>query len=123
MIRSPNDTVDAAVADGVCTITLARPKSLNAIDGDMADALHAVTEAAAEDEAIRCVVIRGAGDHFMAGGDIAVFRSWLDETPDAEERRSRFEAFVHRVHPSIQAIREMPKPPSPPYMARWRGSA
>ncbi len=110
MIRSPNDSVHAAVTDGVCTIVLARPKSLNAIDGDMADALHVVTEAAAADEEVRCVTIRGAGDHFMAGGDIAVFRSWLAEIPDPEERRSRFEAFVHRVHPSIQALREMPKP-------------
>ena len=110
MIRSPNDTVGAAVADGVCTLTLTRPKSLNAIDGDMADALRAVTEAAAADEEVRCVAIRGAGDHFMAGGDIVAFRSWLDEIPDPEERRSRFETFVHRVHPSIEAIRSMPKP-------------
>lgn len=110
MIRSPNDTVVAAVADGVCTITLDRPKSLNAIDGDMADALHVVTGAAAADETVRCVVVRGAGDHFMAGGDIAVFRAWLDEMPDGEERRTRFEAFVHRVHPSVRAIRTMPKP-------------
>ena len=110
MIRSPNDTVDATAADGVCTLTLTRPNSLNAIDGDMADALRVVTEAAAADEEVRCVAIRGAGDHFMAGGDIAVFRSWLDEIPDPEERRSRFEAFVHRVHPSIEAIRSMPKP-------------
>ena len=110
MIRSPNDTVDTAVADDVCTITLARPQSLNALDGNMATALDAVTAAAAEDRAVRCVVIRGAGDHFMAGGDIAAFRSWLAEMPDPEERRARFEAFVHRVHPSIQAIRAMPKP-------------
>ena len=110
MIRSPNDTVDAALADGVCTITLARPQSLNAIDGDMATALQAVTEAAAGDGAIRCVVIRGAGDHFMAGGDIAAFRAWLDEIPDGEDRRAHFESFVHRVHPTVRAIRGMPKP-------------
>ena len=110
MIRSPNDTVDAATADGVCTITLSRPQSLNAIDGDMATALEAVTEAAAADEAVRCVVIRGAGDHFMAGGDIAAFRAWLGEISDSEDRRTHFEAFVHRVHPTVRAIREMPKP-------------
>ena len=79
MIRSPNDTVSIAVADGVCTVTLSRPQSLNAIDGDMAAALHAVTEAAAGDAAVRCVLVRGAGDHFMAGGDIAAFRAWLAE--------------------------------------------
>ncbi len=110
MIRSPNDTVEAAVADGVCRITLSRPRTLNALDADMATALDAVTEAAAADAAVRCVVIRGAGDHFMAGGDLAAFRSLLDEMPDPDTRRSYFEAFVHRVHPTIQSIRSMPKP-------------
>ena len=110
MIRSPNETVDAAVAEGVCTITLSRPQSLNAIDGDMAAALEALTGAAADDEAVRCVVIRGAGDHFMAGGDIAAFRARLAEISDSEDRRTHFEAFVHRVHPTVQAIRRMPKP-------------
>ena len=110
MIRSPNDTVETATADGVCTITLSRPGSLNAIDGDMADALDAVTGAAAADAEIRCVVVRGAGEHFMAGGDIAAFRARLAEIPDAEDRRAHFEAFVHRVHPTVRAIRTMPKP-------------
>ena len=110
MIRSPNDTVDAATAEGVCTITLSRPQSLNAIDGDMATALQAVTEAAAAEAAVRCVVIRGAGDHFMAGGDIAAFGARLAEIPGSDDRRAHFEAFVHRVHPSVHAIRGMPKP-------------
>ena len=110
MIRSPNDTVDAAVAGAVCTITLSRPKSLNALDGDMATALEAVTGATAEAAEIRCVVIRGAGEHFMAGGDIAAFHARLEEIREPEERRRHFEAFVPRVHPTVQAIRTMPKP-------------
>lgn len=110
MIASPNPTVAVAVADAVCTITLDRPERLNAIDRDMAQALAAVTAAAAEDDAIRAVVVRGAGEHFMAGGDLAFFKTWLDEETDRSAQRDRFEGFVREVHPAILALRAMPKP-------------
>ncbi len=110
MISSPNSTVDVQVSDSICTITLNRPERLNAIDRDMSHALAAVTGAAADDATIRAVVVRGAGDHFMAGGDLAFFKSWLDEDADRSRRRDRFEAFVREVHPTIVALREMRKP-------------
>ncbi len=110
MISSPNPTVDVAVSDAICTITLNRPERLNAIDRDMAQALGAVTGAAADDAAIRAVVVRGAGEHFMAGGDLAFFKSWLDEGADRSQQRDRFENFVREVHPTILALRDMRKP-------------
>ncbi len=110
MISSPNSTVDVRVSDGVCTITLDRPERLNAIDRDMAAALAAVTAAVGDDAKIRAVVVRGAGDHFMSGGDLAFFKSWLDEGADRSHQRDRFESFVREVHPTIHALRDMRKP-------------
>ncbi len=110
MISSPNPTVDVQTADGVCTITLNRPERLNAIDRDLAAALVHVTAAAGDDETIRAVVVRGTGDHFMAGGDLAFFKTWLDEDTDRSHQRDRFEGFVREAHPSILALREMRKP-------------
>lgn len=110
MISSPNSTVDVQCLGGVCTITLDRPERLNAIDRDMAAALAAVTAAAGNDETIRAVVIRGAGDNFMAGGDLALFKTWLEEGADRSHQRDRFEGFVREVHPTILALREMRKP-------------
>ncbi len=110
MISSPNSTVVALVSDGICTITLDRPERLNAINRDMAAALGAVTNAIADDETIRAVVVRGAGDSFMAGGDLVFFKAWLDEDADRSRQRDRFEGFVREVHPSILALRGMPKP-------------
>ena len=110
MIESPNPTVEASVDGGVCTLTLNRPDALNALDRDMAAALVAVTRAAGADGGVRAVLIRGAGAHFMAGGDIKTFSGWLAELPDRSERRGRFESFIHEVHPCILAIADMPKP-------------
>lgn len=119
MIESPNETVHVAQSGGVCTITLNRPGALNALDEAMVDALAAVTEAAAQDDTIRAVVVTGAGDHFMAGGDIRAFKGWLDGEPDRRKLAPMMEGFVHRVHPIIRALRSMPKPA----VAAVRGSA
>ena len=44
MASSPNDTLVVETTDAICRITLNRPKSLNAINPDMARALQQVAE-------------------------------------------------------------------------------
>ncbi|TBW56895.1 enoyl-CoA hydratase/isomerase family protein [Marinobacter halodurans] len=51
-------------------LTLNRPDARNAMSLAMVREMAAVFEAIADDAAIRCVVLRGAGGHFCAGGDI-----------------------------------------------------
>jgi 2-(1,2-epoxy-1,2-dihydrophenyl)acetyl-CoA isomerase len=58
-------------AGGVRTITLNRPERLNAIDPELADALPRAIEQAARDDAVRVVVITGAGRGFCSGLDIS----------------------------------------------------
>ena len=118
MTTSPNQTVLAETKDGICTITLNRPEALNALEHDMVAALGAVTGAAREDETVRAVVITGAGDHFMAGGDIKTFKSWVDAEPDKAALGQKIEGFVHTVHPTVRNLREMEKP----VIASVRGS-
>ncbi len=57
----------------VATLTLNRPDALNVLDLAMIDALVARTAEVAADDTLRVVVLRGAGRHFMAGGDIRTF--------------------------------------------------
>ena len=59
------------VSDRVACITLNRPEVLNAFEGTMREELLAALERAADDRAVRCVMITGAGRAFCAGGDIA----------------------------------------------------
>lgn len=111
------ETVLTERADGVVTITLNRPEVLNAINGDMAEELFHALATAERDNAVRCLVLRGTGDHFMAGGDLKRFHGELDR--ESEERRRFFERFVYHVHPIIQSMRRMPKP----IVASVRGAA
>ena len=88
----------------IATITLNRPASLNALNGDLARELHAVVTECAADDAIRCVVLNGAGRGFMAGGDIKGFRERLNAPGGPTQ--FLFEPF----HGSISLLRSMPKP-------------
>ncbi len=111
---------DAVLLDsenGVATLTLNRPEALNALNMDMNDVLVERAHEVERDAWVRCVVIRGAGDNFMAGGDLKMFHDTLELEP--AERRARAEAFVHRMHPVVISIRRMPKP----VIASVRGAA
>jgi enoyl-CoA hydratase len=61
-----------ARADGVATVTLDRPKQLNALDAATLRELARAVREIRRDEAIRAVIVTGAGDKaFSAGADIA----------------------------------------------------
>lgn len=61
----------ATTRDGVCTITLDRPDRLNAVNARLADELPAALHGASADDAVRAVVITGAGRGFCAGLDLS----------------------------------------------------
>ena len=62
-------TIEAHVAD----VMLNRADKLNALDVRMFDALGAAADQIAGDRSVRAVVLRGAGDNFCTGIDLAVF--------------------------------------------------
>lgn len=68
---------DAAVLylprDGWAEIVLNRPQRRNAIDGPLADALADALQRAADDRALRAVVLRGAGGALCSGLDLKAF--------------------------------------------------
>src|SRR5690606_5569414 len=71
------------IDDGVATIRFNRPKALNALNVDMAKRFRdIVTEVVARDD-VRIIVLCGNGRAFVAGGDLAYFRSAGDSAPQA----------------------------------------
>lgn len=103
-----NDTVRLEIADSIATVTLNRPAALNALNADMKDALLETVSRVEADPAVRCMVIRGAGESFMAGGDLKSFAE--DFGRDALWRRRRFLEGINNMHPLLFAMRRMPKP-------------
>ena len=59
------------VDDHVCTITLNRPEKRNALSAQLVNELIFALETAGEDDAVRVVVLTGAGKAFCAGGDLS----------------------------------------------------
>jgi 2-(1,2-epoxy-1,2-dihydrophenyl)acetyl-CoA isomerase len=100
-----SDTVLYSVADGVATITLNRPKVMNALDLNMLRDLRAAAGQAARDTTARIVVIRGEGPAFLAGGDVAMFHANLRNDVPALVKEGAAE-----LHHAILALRLAPKP-------------
>ena len=92
----------------IATVTLNRPEVLNAVNATLAGELFHELATLERDAEVRCVILRGSGGHFMAGGDLKTFYGELERDP--EERRRHFELFVGQVHPIVQTLRRMPKP-------------
>src|SRR4030095_9020794 len=63
----PEHLLIETTAEGVRTLTLNRPEKLNAVNLKLADEFPAAVEEASKDDAVRVVVITGAGRGFCAG--------------------------------------------------------
>src|SRR6266404_594751 len=96
------------VKDGIGTVTFNRPAALNALSPQMTDGLIEATARLERDANVRCVVIQGAGEHFMAGGDVKGFHKSLTENRDAHI--AQLEMRVIKAHQTIYQLRRMPKP-------------
>jgi enoyl-CoA hydratase/carnithine racemase len=82
-----------AVADGILTITLHRPDQLNAFTSLMAQELIDAFDRSDADDAVKCVIVTGAGRAFCAGADLgrgAATWSEHERRMQADEAGSRY---------------------------------
>jgi len=93
------------VSAGVGTITLNRPDKLNAFAGAMRQELVEAVGALAGDDAVRVLVLTGAGRAFCAGADIGYMKE-LTERDDVDA----FRALVEAGRAVVTTIRTTPKP-------------
>src|SRR4029453_7525275 len=75
-IETGSPYILARVEERVPTITFNRPERRNAVGPEMLHALEVALDAADRDDAVRAVVLTGAGGAFCAGGDV----KGMDET-------------------------------------------
>ena len=87
-------TRDGAIA----TVALNNPERLNALNKAMWTRLGQTMRQLSADDALRCVVVRGAGDKaFAAGADIAEFSR---ERADAKQAK----AYGNLIHETMQSV-------------------
>lgn len=96
------DPARLVIADGLATITLARPAALNALDRPMKDRLLAAFRQVDRDREVRAVLLTGEGRAFCAGQDLREPFGGADPTLEDELR--------DRYNPLILAIRRLSKP-------------
>lgn len=97
--------------DGVALITLNRPDRLNAMSAEMLAQLAAAFSDAAEDDAVRCVALTGAGRAFSAGGDVkemAADHRAVTFGGDSDEEAAGL--LAHAAQSTTGAIYDLPKP-------------
>lgn len=99
-------TLKRSIEDGVAILTLNRPDVLNAFDDELGRSLAAAVDEASRDEAVRCIVITGAGRAFSSGEDLGALQSQYErgEVPDLGT------TLVERYNPLIRSLRAAPKP-------------
>jgi 2-(1,2-epoxy-1,2-dihydrophenyl)acetyl-CoA isomerase len=101
----PNKFIGLDKDRGVARLTLQRPDVLNSFNTEMARELCDALAAVADDDALRAVLLTGAGRAFCAGQDLAEAAPRADGTlPDLGD-------FVRRgYNPIVRAIRTLEKP-------------
>ena len=106
--------VRSRIDDGIATLTINRPDTLNAINEDVVAQLEARFRAAAGDPSVRGIVIAGSGKAFIAGADIRFFIANIENATLA-----RTVEFTQRCQNLLREIDECSKP----VVARMHGLA
>ncbi len=91
-----------SVEDGIAIITFNRPKALNALNAELIQELSRALDEIAENEAIRVLILTGAGEKaFVAGADI---------TELATYNSLQAKLFSKKGHMTFNKIQELPIP-------------
>ena len=101
--------LEVRIDGGIATLTMNRPKVRNALSMEMRQLLDQMLHELEFNEDIRCVVLTGAGDHFMAGGDVQQMHDYLN-SHESDEIQGYFLHRIHDLHPIMFSMRRMRKP-------------
>jgi 2-(1,2-epoxy-1,2-dihydrophenyl)acetyl-CoA isomerase len=99
-----SETLLYSVVGSVATITLNRPRVMNALDRETIVRLREACVQARDDATVRCIVLCGNGPAFLAGGDVVLFHANLPRLP------AMVEELAGELHHAIVALRRAAKP-------------
>lgn len=93
------------LSDSVATVTLNRPDAMNALDTELKTALRDALRQAADDPAVRAVLLTGSGRAFCVGQDLAQHAHNLDA-----DREAVWSTVPEHYTPIASTLATMPKP-------------
>ncbi len=103
MTTPANEPVLLRRDDGpVAILTLNRPRAMNALSGELIDALQAEFDRLADDRAVRCVVIEATGRAFSTGHDLREVAASYDYATNHD--------LLTRCSAMMMSIRRLPQP-------------
>jgi 2-(1,2-epoxy-1,2-dihydrophenyl)acetyl-CoA isomerase len=106
---SATDSATAPVAlevtDGIATVRLDRPESMNSLTVAAKEALRDTVRRLGNDAEVRCVVLTGSGRAFCVGQDLKEHVELLEEGAEA-----LFRTVPEHYNPTVYALATMPKP-------------
>ncbi len=102
--QQPAAATQLSLADGVATLTLARPEKHNAFDSKVIEELLEHLATLAADNAVRALVLRAGGKHFCAGADLAWMQHMIEHNYDENLADARQLALL------MQNLYEFPAP-------------
>src|ERR1700730_4519324 len=106
-------TIDIAIRSSIALVTLNRPEVHNAFDETLIAELTQALRALGADDAVRAVVLMGAGASFCAGADL----KWMEKMAGFSKAQNLADAKA--LAPMLSTLNELPKPP----VARVHGAA
>ena len=93
------------LTDSILTITLNRPEKLNAFTGTMMTEMIDALRAANKNDAVRCIIVTGAGRGFCAGADLSGGANTFDATRRSD-RPERNAGSIDTVNWSDERVRD-----------------
>lgn len=96
------DQLQFSVDDGIARIVLNRPERLNAFNFAMIDAWAAALDRCRTDDAVKVVLVTGAGEAFCSGGDIVEMGDRLEHTP--EQRKNELFQRIERIPLALEDL-------------------
>ncbi len=114
MADNLSDAVLYESLDGVATVTLNRPGSLNSMNDDLMIALGQALERVADDSDVRAMVLTGAGRGFCSGADLSSVGAGnggsLSSADSDQAGEKAAEGMDNVFHPAIRLLADLPVP-------------
>ncbi|MDP4200440.1 MAG: enoyl-CoA hydratase-related protein [Bacteroidota bacterium] len=102
------ETILTKLDSGIFTITLNRPEVYNAFNEQLTTDLQDAFKEAAKNDAVRVVILTGAGKAFCSGQDLK--DAPTGNSANGTGKRSLRDSLERRYNPLIRAMRKLPKP-------------